>query len=75
MSVLLCDPDGNELMRMSGQIKVPDIAGGKVPQVNVILELKDIVFPKPGTYQFVVHVDKDYKGDIPIYVDQAQPAQ
>jgi hypothetical protein len=71
--VKLHAPDGNELMEMSGKIEVPVSKGGLAPEVNVILELKDLRFPEPGPYQFVVLVDKDYKGDLPIMVNKIDP--
>jgi hypothetical protein len=78
LSVRLLDPDGGEILRMASPIKVPKSGAGRAPEVNAILELKDVVFPKPGPYQFVVLVDKDYKGDLAIDVnelaaDQGQP--
>jgi len=68
--VKLLDPNGNEIMNISGPINVPESGGGRIPEVNAILELKDVVFPQPGPYQFVVMVDRDYKGDLPIYANK-----
>ncbi len=70
--IKLRDTDGNEVMSFSNKINVPQGEGGKIPQVNVILELKDLVFQKPGFYQFIVLVDKDYKGEIPLYVNKVE---
>jgi hypothetical protein len=66
--IKLLTADGSEVMSFSGKINVPMGKGGIIPQVNVIIELKDLVFPQPGSYQFIVLVDKDYKGDLPLYV-------
>jgi hypothetical protein len=68
--VKLRDPDGNEILSMTGPAAIPRSEVGKTPEVNAILELKDVIFPKPGPYQFVVLVDKDYKGDLPIYLNK-----
>jgi hypothetical protein len=70
--VKLLDPDGKEIMSLTGPAAIPNSEGGKIPEVNAILELKDIIFPKPGPYQFVVLVDKDFKGDLPIYVNKLE---
>jgi len=70
--VKLHDPDGNELMELSGQIEVPKGSGGLPPEVNVILELKDLIFPQPGPYQFVVLVDKDHKGYLTLLVTKIE---
>lgn len=66
----LLDPYGNEIVGLSGPIDVPKGGGGITPEVNVILELKDVIFPQPGPYQFVVLVERDQKGVLPILVNQ-----
>jgi hypothetical protein len=71
--VKLLSPDGNELFRLSGEVEVPNSGGGLLPEVNVILDLKDITFPEPGPYNFVVLVDKDHKGSLPILVNKIDP--
>jgi hypothetical protein len=71
--VKLLDPDGNELAGLSGRFDVPKGSRGITPEVNVILELKDIIFPQPGPYQFVVLVEKDHKGVLPILVNKIEP--
>jgi hypothetical protein len=58
------------MVQVRGDIDVPEMKEGQRPEVNAIIELKDIVFPKPGRYQFSVLVDKDFKGDLAIDVHQ-----
>jgi hypothetical protein len=70
LTVKLLDPDGAAIMTLVGQISIPMSKGGVKPQVNVILELKDLVFPRPDIYQFVAQIDKDYKGEVSLYVNQ-----
>jgi hypothetical protein len=69
LTIRLVDIDGNQIMSLSGSADIPKSVGGRKPEVNAILELKDIVFPKPGPYQFIVLVDKDYKGDLTVYAN------
>jgi hypothetical protein len=71
-TVKLLDEDGNQVMDVSGQFQIPKGERGRKPEVNIILELKDVVFPKPGTYQFVILVDKDHKGELSLYVNQIE---
>jgi hypothetical protein len=73
--VLLQDADGNKMLDFGGPVTFPKAQGGKKPQVNAILQLKDVVFPGPGGYQFVVLVDKDYKGDHTLFVNQIAARQ
>jgi len=72
LTIKLVDVDGDQIMNLSGSADVPQSVGGRKPEVNAILELKDIVFPKPGPYQFIVLVDKDYKGDLTIYANEIE---
>lgn len=73
LSVRLLDADGNQIMNLSGPVEIPQGGGGRRPEVNAILELKDVIFPKPGPYEFVVLVDKDYKGDLTILANKIEP--
>jgi hypothetical protein len=77
-TVRLLDEDGNQIMDISGQFQVPKGERGRKPEVNIVLDLKDVVFPKPGIYQFIILVDKDYKGELSLYVnkiDAPKPAE
>lgn len=71
----LMDEDGNTLVEVSGEFRTPQGGRGRKPEVNIILNLKDIVFPKPGTYAFVFLIDKDQKGDLTLYVNQVEEAK
>jgi hypothetical protein len=71
-TVKLLDEDGNQIFDLSGQIQIPKSEHGRKPQVNLILGLKDIVFPKPGIYQFVLLVEKDHKGDLSLYLNKIE---
>ncbi len=62
----LLSADGKELMQFEQPIKIPQPQDGQRPEVNVILQINDIIFPEPGRYQFSVLIDKDLKGALPI---------
>ena len=68
-TIKLLDEDANQIMDMSGQFEIPKGEKGRKPEVNLIFELKDVVFPKPGIYQFVLFIEKDYKCDLSLYVN------
>jgi hypothetical protein len=72
-TVKLLDADGNQIMDVTGQFQVPKGERGRTPEVNIILELKDVVFPTPGAYQFVFLVDKDQKADLSLHLNQLEP--
>ena len=70
-AVQLLDPDGrNPVFDLSGQFQFPPGGQGRKPEVNLILELKDLVFPKDGPYQFVLLVNGDNKGELSLYVNK-----
>jgi hypothetical protein len=73
LTVRLLDADGKEMVSISGPIEIPKAEGGVRPEVNAIFDMKDVVFPQAGPYQFVVLVDKDYKGDLPINARKVEP--
>jgi hypothetical protein len=75
VTLKLVDQDGNELMKMAQNVQVPATVGGRRPELNMIMGIQDIKFPEPGTYEFVVLVDKDFKGSRAIQLIQIeQPA-
>lgn len=72
-TIKLLNEDGNQVfMDISGQFQIPKGERGRKPEVNLILELKDVVFPNPGIYQFVLLVEKDYKCDLSLYVNKIE---
>jgi hypothetical protein len=71
-TIKLLDADANQIFDLSGQFQIPTGTQGRKPEVNLILELKDLVFPKEGIYQFVLLVDKDHKGELSLYVNKVE---
>lgn len=71
-TVKLLDADGNQIFDLSGQFQIPPVGRGRRPEVNLILELKDIIFPREGMYQFVLLVDKDHKSELSINVSKSE---
>ena len=69
LTIKLLDETGKqEIVNWSRDIHIPVGSGAERAEINQILRLRDVVFPKPGTYQFSVIVDKDEKGTLPITV-------
>jgi len=71
-TVILMDADANHVLEVSGEFEVPKAQGGRKPEVNIILDLKDVILPQPGRYQFVLLVDKDQKDELTMYVNQIE---
>ena len=74
LRVALADEDGNELICVEGSFKLPHAPAGIRPEYNIILELQDIVFPKPGAYRIYITVgDGVVKGSKDLVLAQRQP--
>ena len=70
--VKLLDADAGHIMDVSGKFQIPKGERGRKPEVNIILELKDVVFPNPGIYQFVLLIEKDQKCELSLYVNKIE---
>ena len=73
LTISLVDEDGKlKVAEIAGEIQVPMPIGGHKPEINLTIDLKGLVFPKPGRYQFTVLVDKDFKGSLAIDVQKIE---
>lgn len=72
VTVKLLDEDGSEVLSIPQRIDIPKSSGGRRPEMNFIMELRDVVFQKPGRYDFVILIDNDHKKDLPIYVNHVK---
>ena len=75
LAVALTDEDGNEMFRASGPFNLPRLSAGVQPEHNVILELRNLVFPHAGSYRIHVDVDDDEKGSTDITLAQIPSPQ
>jgi hypothetical protein len=75
LTIRLIDQDGNEIGSISRIFNIPEAEAGRPPEVNFIIGLRDMVFPEPGTYEFVLLVDRERKAGVPIYVNQIEPSE
>lgn len=63
VTIKLLNADASQiLVDYSRPVKVPDALPGHKPEINILLRLRDLVFEKPGSYQFSILVDNDEKG-------------
>ena len=66
LTVKLLDPDAQEMMALLQEFEVPKGKGWQRARMNRIIQLRDIIFPKEGTYEFAVLIDNDLKGRIDV---------
>jgi hypothetical protein len=71
LTVKLLDADATELMQYSAPFRIPHGPGGVRPEFNAVLELNNLPFPQPGTYEFRVYIDEQQYGSISIEVVSA----
>ena len=69
MVVQLRDADARQLAAVRGRFRFPKASGGRRPEFNAVLAFNNLVFPQQGVYEFVVVVDDDPKGQLPIYLN------
>ena len=75
VTVTLLDDDGNQLMRLSQSVHVPEPPSpGVRPVINQIMGLAGLKFPKAGAYAFSILADEDEKKSISFRVNEI-PAQ
>lgn len=69
LTIKLLDEDAKEeLVNWSRDILVPQGTGRRRVEINQIVRLRDITFPRSGVYEFSVLVDQDTKGTLPLHV-------
>ena len=75
VKVRLLDADANELGAGGGNFQFVEARGGPRPEANMILQINDLVFQKPGIYEFVVLVDNSNVAGRTIHVNQVDPPE
>lgn len=73
LTVKLIDPEGADILSVSGPISVQPDKDGRMPDLNVILPLNNVKFEKPGRHDFEVIIDGEKKGFLKIDVTLIQP--
>ncbi len=75
VEIVLRDPEGGEVVRINGDIKVglgPAQAGARI-RVPQVINMERLVFPKPGRYSFDVSVDGEHQVSVPLFLHDASP--
>lgn len=73
VEIVLRDPDGAEVVRLNGEIKVgigPPASGGRV-RVPQVVNMERLVFQKAGRYSFDVSVDGEHQVGVPLFIHDA----
>ena len=73
ISIVLMDGDGNDMIRLEGEVPVPrPLRPGSRAYVNQVLGLNGIRFAEAGDYSFEVLVGGETKESVSLHVNQPQ---
>lgn len=64
--ISMLDPDGRLLTTLKASGNVPKPEAGKRANFQIVLQMVNTPFPKPGPYEIVVLVGGDHKAAIPL---------
>jgi hypothetical protein len=53
----------------------PERVGGLDPEHAIIMALQGMVFPKQGTYQFLMHIDDRWQASLSLYLREQAPPE
>jgi hypothetical protein len=74
--ISLRDPDGHALMTTRANGVVPKPEAGKRATFQIVLQMVNTPFPRPGPYEIAVLVGDDQKATIPLEaVEPPKPAK
>ena len=70
------DANAQQVKIMESLINFPARIGGLPPDTVIVLNVNAIGFEKPGTYQFILHIDDNFQSNLMVYAEQVeQPPQ
>ena len=71
VEILVLDPAGDELARMSGSIELGPVFGREQVKIPQVVHMDGFVFPVPGEYTVEVNVDGEVVRSLPLHVSRA----
>jgi len=71
MRLRFIDGNGKELLQsIEGQMNIPAPANGQYTTINLVFNLSQIKFEKPGRYSFELYIDDEWESGLPLFVNQ-----
>jgi len=71
VEVVVRDPEGEEMARMTGSLGLGPSVGGVGVRIPQVLHLDNFVFPVPGVYAVEVQIDGQVAGRLPLRLSRA----
>ena len=73
VDVTMLDADGEKIAALSADFKVPEPkAKGEMVQMQTIVSLRDVVFPKAGRYGIYVLIDGNTEATVPLTLEETK---
>ncbi len=70
IKVALLDNDGNEMLALEGQVRVPRPQPGRRAYMNQLIGLAGVTFERPGDYGFAILVGGETKETVLLHVNK-----
>lgn len=68
----LIDEKGEELIPpMTGTINIPTTTNGQLSSINIVAQLAQLKFDKPGRYSFELYIDDEWRSGLPLFLHKA----
>ena len=72
LTIVLLNPNGKQIFGLTRKFITPEVSPGPRSKINIIVDLHNVTFLEPGPHNFAILIDKDHKGEIPIYVNKIE---
>ena len=73
VEVVIREPQGQEMARMSGSIELGPFVGPEGTHIPQILNVDGFIFPQPGLYVVDIEIDGDIEGQMALRLSRATP--
>jgi hypothetical protein len=71
MRLRFIDIDGKEILQpIQGQMNIPKPINGQYSTINLVFNLSQIKFDKPGRYSFELYIDDEWESGLPLFINQ-----
>lgn len=71
MRLRFIDGNGKELLQpIGGEMNIPLPTNGQYTTINLVFNLNQIKFEKPGRYAFELYIDDDWASGLPLFVNK-----
>lgn len=70
LAVILMDEDADEVLKLTLPFALPINPDGSRPYFDMVGELGNVIFPRPGRYVFRIYAEDNEIGSIPVDITQ-----